>query len=80
MPDSGRFGQGSAIYSRNKAVLYSRQFSSGQFSGGAMSEVPRRDILIAAAAFAEASPAEAGDPSFMNNVPDPVASGAELPD
>jgi oxalate decarboxylase len=48
-----------------------------------MSEVQRRDILIAmslaAASFAEARPAEAGDPSFMNNVPDLVASGPELP-
>jgi oxalate decarboxylase len=48
-----------------------------------MSEVQRRDVLIAmglaAAALAEAAPAQAGDPSFMNNVPDPVTSGAELP-
>jgi oxalate decarboxylase len=48
-----------------------------------MSEVQRREVLVAmglaAAAFAEAAPAQAGDPSFMNNVPDPVVSGGELP-
>jgi oxalate decarboxylase len=33
----------------------------------------------AAAASAGAVPTEGGDPSFMNNVPDPVASGKELP-
>jgi oxalate decarboxylase len=48
-----------------------------------MSDVQRRDVLIAmslaAATIAEARPAEAGDPSFMNNVPDPTVSGPELP-
>jgi oxalate decarboxylase len=48
-----------------------------------MSEVQRREVLVAmglaAAAFAEAAPAQAGDPSFMNNVPDAVVSGGELP-
>jgi hypothetical protein len=49
-----------------------------------MSEVERRDVLIASvglatAALAVASPAQAGDSSFMNNVPDPLLSGAELP-
>jgi oxalate decarboxylase len=48
-----------------------------------MSDVQRREVLVAmglaAAAFAEAAPAQAGDPSFMNNVPDPVLSGSELP-
>src|SRR5437016_3379670 len=49
-----------------------------------MSDVQRRDVLIgtvglAAATLAAAKPAEAGDPSFMNNVPDPVLSGDELP-
>jgi oxalate decarboxylase len=48
-----------------------------------MSEVQRREVLIGtaglAAALAAAKPAAAGDPSFMNNVPDPVVSGAELP-
>jgi oxalate decarboxylase len=49
-----------------------------------MSEVERRDVLIASvglatAAFAAASPAQAGDSSFMNNVPDPLLSGGELP-
>src|SRR5437764_8489504 len=49
-----------------------------------MSEVERRDVLIASvglatAALAAASPAQAGDPSFMNNVPDPLLSGDELP-
>jgi hypothetical protein len=46
-----------------------------------MFEVERRDVLIASAALAAASlaaarPAEAGDPSFMNNVPDGFNSGA----
>jgi oxalate decarboxylase len=51
-----------------------------------MSEVPRRDFLAGAAAAAAASvtlsagkQAAAGDPSFMNNVPDPLLSGKELP-
>src|SRR5947209_16083970 len=50
-----------------------------------MSELERRDFLAAAAAFAAASvltgarPAAAGDPSFLNNVPDPLLSGKELP-
>src|SRR4051794_11918556 len=53
-----------------------------------MSDVQRRDFLkvsgVAAAAAAAASlaatrSAEAGDPSFMNNVPDPLLAGEELP-
>jgi oxalate decarboxylase len=52
-----------------------------------MSDLPRRDFLASAAAFAAATTAaligtrrvEAGDPSFMNNVPDPLVSGKELP-
>jgi oxalate decarboxylase len=49
-----------------------------------MSNIERRDVLIASvglatAALAAATPAEAGDPSFMNNVPDPLLSGDELP-
>src|SRR5712691_11279249 len=52
-----------------------------------MSNVHRRDFLTGAAAFAagvtaaltRTSRVEAGDPSFMNNVPDPVVSGKELP-
>ena len=52
-----------------------------------MSDFQRRDFLAAAAAFAAGTTAtmignkkvEAGDPSFMNNVPDPVLSGDELP-
>src|SRR5437660_4616330 len=52
-----------------------------------MSSFQRRDFLTGAAAFAAgvtaalagARRAEAGDPSFMNNVPDPVLSGKELP-
>ena len=42
-----------------------------------MSEVLRRDVLVgtvasAAAALTAPKPAVAGDPSFMNNVPDPL--------
>src|SRR6267154_1593807 len=52
-----------------------------------MSELPRREFLAGAAAFAAASTATlvgarrvaAGDPSFMNNVPDPLVSGKDLP-
>ena len=52
-----------------------------------MSDLPRRDFLAGAAAFAAATTAAlvgtgrvaAGDPSFMNNVPDPLLSGKELP-
>ena len=51
-----------------------------------MSDLQRRDFLTRAAAFAAATAAvggagrvAAGDPSFMNNVPDPVLAGKELP-
>src|SRR5882724_6684162 len=51
----------------------------------AMSDPQRREFLAAAAGIASlatltgAQPAAAGDPSFMNNVPDPVLSGKDLP-
>jgi oxalate decarboxylase len=52
-----------------------------------MPDSNRRDVLTYAAAFAAATTtvlvgtrdAEAGDPSFMNNVPDPVLADKELP-
>ena len=49
-----------------------------------MSDPQRREFLAAAgiaslAALAGAQPAAGGDPSFMNNVPDPVLAGKELP-
>jgi oxalate decarboxylase len=52
-----------------------------------MTDFARRDFLATAAAFAAATTAalvgtkatQAGDPSFMNNVPDPLVSGKELP-
>src|SRR5262245_29552552 len=52
-----------------------------------MSELQRRDFLKGTAAFAagvtaalaSVRRAEAGDPSFMNNVPDPLVSGKKLP-
>jgi oxalate decarboxylase len=52
-----------------------------------MSDFQRRDFLKGAAAFAAGVTAaltatrraDAGDPSFMNNVPDPLLSGKELP-
>ncbi|HEV3342984.1 MAG TPA: cupin domain-containing protein [Pirellulales bacterium] len=52
-----------------------------------MSDFQRRDFLTAAAAFAAATTAtlvgnkqvQAGDPSFMNNVPDSVLAEDELP-
>jgi oxalate decarboxylase len=48
-----------------------------------MSNVQRRDVLIgsalAAAAMAAVKPALAGDPSFMNNVPDPLLASDDLP-
>ena len=52
-----------------------------------MADFQRREFMAAAAALAAtasaaffgSTPAEAGDPSFMNNVPDPLLSGKELP-
>jgi oxalate decarboxylase len=50
-----------------------------------MSDLERRDFLAGAAGAAAAAmlmgtrPAGAGDPSFQNNVPDPLLSGPELP-
>jgi len=52
-----------------------------------MSKFQRRDFLTGAAAFGAATAAtlvptrraDGGDPSFMNNVPDPLLSGKELP-
>jgi oxalate decarboxylase len=50
-----------------------------------MSDPERREFLTAAAAIAAmatlggSQPATAGDPSFMNNVPDPAVSGKDLP-
>jgi oxalate decarboxylase len=51
-----------------------------------MPQFQRRDFLTRSAAFAAATaalgtvrPAAAGDPSFMNNVPDPLLAGKELP-
>src|SRR5580658_7286640 len=52
-----------------------------------MSSLQRREVLTATAAFAGGVTAAlvgsrkafAGDPSFMNNVPDPLLSGKELP-
>jgi oxalate decarboxylase len=50
-----------------------------------MSDPQRREFLVAAAGIASLAalsgsrPAVAGDPSFMNNVPDPDLSGKELP-
>src|SRR5690348_10182781 len=51
-----------------------------------MSDLQRREFLAAAgiaaataAALAGPKKAEAGDTSFMNNVPDPLLSGEELP-
>lgn len=49
-----------------------------------MSDPQRRDVLAAAgavslAALATALPAAGGDPSYMNNVPDPALAGNDLP-
>src|SRR5580698_10129104 len=49
-----------------------------------MADFHRREFLAAAAATATAAfvgtrRADAGDPSFMNNVPDPLLSDKELP-
>src|SRR5260221_12767605 len=52
-----------------------------------MSDSNRRDFLTGAALFAAATTAallatkdtEGGDPSFMNNVPDPLLADKELP-
>src|SRR5262249_55391253 len=55
--------------------------------GDLMSEFQRRDFLKGTAAFAAGVTAaltatrraDGGDPSFVNNVPDPLVSGKELP-
>ena len=49
-----------------------------------MSDPQRREFLAAAgiaslAALAGTQPAAGGDPSFMNNVPDPTLAGKDLP-
>src|ERR1700716_3594288 len=50
-----------------------------------MSDPQRREFLAAAAAITSlaalggSQPAAAGDPSFMNNVPDPALAAKELP-
>ncbi|WP_337175030.1 cupin domain-containing protein [Paludisphaera sp.] len=48
-----------------------------------MTDLPRREFLaaagLAAAAMTAARDARAGDPSFMNNVPDSILDGDELP-
>lgn len=49
-----------------------------------MSDPQRRDLLAAAGtvslgALATALPAFGGDPSFMNNVPDPALAGDDPP-
>jgi oxalate decarboxylase len=51
-----------------------------------MSKLQRREFLgatglaaVTTAALMRPEPAEAGDPSFMNNVPDPLLAGDELP-
>src|SRR5207249_6487936 len=50
-----------------------------------MSDLQRRDFLAGTAGLAASTiliatrTAKAGDPSFMNNVPDPLLSGKELP-
>ena len=49
-----------------------------------MSDPQRRAFLAAAgivslAALGSATPAAGGDPSFMNNVPDPTLAGKDLP-
>src|SRR5436309_10196246 len=50
-----------------------------------MSDLERREVLkgavglAAGAVLAGSRPVEAGDPSFMNNVPDALLAGKELP-
>ncbi len=44
-----------------------------------MSDVNRRAFLAGTAGLAASAIAEAGDPTFMNNVPDPLLTGAQLP-
>src|SRR6195256_5686060 len=46
-----------------------------------MSDLQRREFLAAAAlaTLSGTQPAAGGDPSFMNNVPDPALSGKDLP-
>jgi oxalate decarboxylase len=48
-----------------------------------MSKLKRRDLVgtvgLAAVAMTPTKPVDAGDPSFMNNVPDPILPGDDLP-
>jgi hypothetical protein len=61
--------------------------NKGLRQGHHMSNLHRRDYLTGTAAFAAGvtaalagtGQAQAGDPSFMNNVPDPLLSQKELP-
>jgi oxalate decarboxylase len=61
--------------------------SSEHFAGpkeSIMFDPQRREFLAAAgiaslAALGAAQPAAGGDPSFMNNVPDPTLAGTDLP-
>jgi oxalate decarboxylase len=68
------------FHSDRRFPLASQRFPKGD----GMSDIQRRDLLAGAAAVAafaliRNSPAVAGEPSFMNNVPDPLLSGKELP-
>src|SRR2546421_3702758 len=77
MSQASRVMQGSCCW-RPQALLQ---------EGDLMTDFQRRDFLTGAAAFAAGVTAalagtrraEAGDPSFMNNVPDPLLSGKDLP-
>src|SRR5580704_11019142 len=74
-----------AVMSRNAGVCAHGRITGSQ--GDPMSEFHRREFLTGATAFAAGVTAgltatrhaDAGDPSFMNNVPDPLTSGKELP-
>src|SRR5262249_31649964 len=70
---------------RRREIREPRVSSRVTLRGSSMSDLPRRHFLgeaaglAAAAALLATRPAEAGDPSFLNNVPDPLLAGKELP-
>jgi oxalate decarboxylase len=71
----------------NYSLPYLHDDGNYSDKGISMSEMQRRDFLKETAAFAAGvtaalvgtGRARAGDPSFMNNVPDPLFSGKDLP-
>src|SRR5687767_10974266 len=62
-----------------RATIGSTLYPGGNMTDSQRQDFPARDTGLAAATVGGPFPAVAGDPSFMNNVPDPLLSGKELP-